>query len=81
MQNILKRLDLLDSYTGIDTGSWLRCDVSGLNHHSPIYDVFKRAVIEANKQIRIGSPLEENILMGPLVDHKVIENMQVALKR
>ncbi len=49
-------------------------------HHS-IYDRFIKQLIKAYTQVTIGNPLEDGILMGPLVDRAAVETMQAALNR
>jgi aldehyde dehydrogenase (NAD+) len=47
--------------------------------HESIYDKFIEQLINAYKQITIGNPLEEGILMGPMVDKAAVETMKAAL--
>jgi len=47
--------------------------------HEKVYDQIIERLIKAYRQISIGNPLEEGILMGPLVDRAAIESMQDAL--
>jgi L-aminoadipate-semialdehyde dehydrogenase len=49
--------------------------------HEDIYDVLAESLINAYRQVRIGNPLDEGILMGPLVDRKAVGTMQTALVR
>jgi aldehyde dehydrogenase (NAD+) len=44
-----------------------------------IHDAFTRSLIEAYAGIRIGSPLMETTLMGPLIDREAVDAMQAAL--
>jgi aldehyde dehydrogenase (NAD+) len=48
--------------------------------HKKIYKKLSDALIRAYKQISIGNPLEEGILMGPLVDRGPVDAMGLALK-
>ena len=48
--------------------------------HKAIYKKLSDALIKAYKQISIGNPMEEGILMGPLVDRGPVEAMGLALK-
>jgi aldehyde dehydrogenase (NAD+) len=48
--------------------------------HKKIYKKLSDALIKAYKQISIGNPLDEGILMGPLVDRGPVEAMRLALK-
>jgi aldehyde dehydrogenase (NAD+) len=45
-----------------------------------IFDRLKEQLISAYKQVRIGNPLEEGVLMGPLIDTKAVEAMRMALE-
>ncbi len=47
--------------------------------HEDIFKAFSSALISAYQQIKIGNPLEEDTLMGPLIDRQALENMQAAL--
>jgi aldehyde dehydrogenase (NAD+) len=49
--------------------------------HKKIYKAFVQTLIKAYRQVRIGNPLEEATLMGPLIDRTALEVMQVALQR
>ena len=47
-------------------------------------DVAKKlidALVKAYKKIRVGNPLDENVLMGPLIDREAVNAMQNALKK
>lgn len=48
--------------------------------HESIYPALSEALIKAYKQIKIGNPLEETTLMGPLVDREAVEAMQGAFE-
>lgn len=47
--------------------------------HDSIFDKMKDLLIAAYRQVRIGNPMEEGTLMGPLVDRSAVEDMQAAL--
>jgi aldehyde dehydrogenase (NAD+) len=47
--------------------------------HEHIFEDFGKALKKAYRQITIGNPLEEGILMGPLIDRKAADHMQAAL--
>jgi aldehyde dehydrogenase (NAD+) len=49
--------------------------------HEDIYDRFSEKLVSAYRQVRIGNPLEEGILMGPLVDERAADTMQKALRQ
>ncbi len=50
-------------------------------HHS-IYDKVKNSLLKAYESLKkkIGSPLESNTLIGPLIDQQAVENMMNRLK-
>jgi aldehyde dehydrogenase (NAD+) len=48
--------------------------------HESIIDSFTDRLIKSYKQVRIGDPLDENILMGPVVDGDAVKNMMSALE-
>lgn len=45
-----------------------------------VYDVFKKRLVKAYQQLRIGDPLDEKIHMGPLIDREAVKNYENALK-
>ena len=45
-----------------------------------IFGSLKEALLKAYRQVVIGDPLDESVLMGPLVDRLAVEAMQVALE-
>jgi aldehyde dehydrogenase (NAD+) len=49
--------------------------------HKDIYKSFSDSLIKAYQQITIGNPLEDGILMGPLIDRRAAEKMHVALNQ
>ena len=49
--------------------------------HEDVFKPFAEALKKAYQQIPIGNPLDDGILMGPLIDHQAVENMQSALKQ
>ena len=48
--------------------------------HNSIFDTLKEQLISAYRQVRIGNPLEDSVLMGPLVDVQAVETMVAALE-
>jgi aldehyde dehydrogenase (NAD+) len=48
--------------------------------HKDIYESLRERLIKAYKQVRVGNPLEEDILMGPLIDRKAVASMQQSLR-
>lgn len=49
--------------------------------HESIHDEFVQKLIDSYKQVSIGDPLDEETLMGPLIDREAVENMQAALDK
>ena len=49
-------------------------------HHS-IYEVLKKRLISAYKQVNIGDPLEKDTLMGPLVNENAVNDFSNAIER
>ena len=48
--------------------------------HKSIADELTDRLVKAYRQVRIGNPLEEGILMGPLVNEEAVEDMMAALE-
>ncbi|MFY7930398.1 MAG: aldehyde dehydrogenase family protein [Oligoflexus sp.] len=49
--------------------------------HESIYDQVRAMLLKAYEGLRIGSPLDENNHVGPLIDKDAVASMQSALKR
>jgi len=49
--------------------------------HESVYDQIKDRLVNIYKNITIGNPLDENTLVGPLIDKEAVDNMQKALKQ
>jgi aldehyde dehydrogenase (NAD+) len=47
--------------------------------HESIYEKFTDKLLKAYQQVSIGNPLDESILMGPMVNRAAVETMQDAL--
>ena len=47
--------------------------------HKTISEEFTTKLVNAYKQVRIGDPLDENMLMGPLVNQGAVDDMMNAL--
>jgi aldehyde dehydrogenase (NAD+) len=47
--------------------------------HKSIAEEFTSKLLNAYKQVRIGDPLDENTLMGPLVNQAAVDDMMAAL--
>ena len=48
--------------------------------HKEIFNPLTEALIQAYKQVVIGNPLEDGVLMGPLIDGQAVEDMQKGLE-
>lgn len=48
--------------------------------HDNIFDELKNRLIEIYKDVNIGNPLDEDTLVGPLIDKDAAKSMQVALQ-
>jgi aldehyde dehydrogenase (NAD+) len=49
--------------------------------HKDMFGPLSDTLVKAYKQVRIGSPLENDVLMGPLIDTEAVNAMQDALAR
>ncbi|MFH1016842.1 MAG: aldehyde dehydrogenase family protein [Pseudomonadota bacterium] len=49
--------------------------------HESVFDQLRDRLLAAYKQVRIGDPLEEGTLMGPLVETRSVEDMMKAIGR
>jgi aldehyde dehydrogenase (NAD+) len=49
--------------------------------HESIYDAFKEKLVNAYKQVTIGDPLKEGILMGPLIDTDAVKSYLDAIEK
>ena len=47
--------------------------------HEAIYDSFRKKLVSAYKQLRIGDPLDENNHVGPLIDKDAVESYLKAI--
>ncbi len=48
--------------------------------HESIFDKFSESLIHAYQQVRIGNPLQDGVLMGPLIDRAAVAAMQNGLE-
>ncbi|GAP62798.1 aldehyde dehydrogenase [Ardenticatena maritima] len=48
--------------------------------HKSVVDTLLPRLIDAYKQVRIGDPMDDNTLMGPLITPKAVENMMAAIE-
>lgn len=48
--------------------------------HDSIFDKVKDRLLEIYENVNIGNPLDENTLVGPMIDQDAVDNMQKALK-
>lgn len=49
--------------------------------HEAVYDAFKKKLVAAYKQLKIGNPLDENNHVGPLIDQDAVEAYTQAIAR
>lgn len=49
--------------------------------HENVYDKVKARLLEIYEKVRIGNPLDENTLVGPLIDTEAVATMQRALEQ
>ena len=49
--------------------------------HEDVSERLMHALINAYRRVRIGNPLDDQILMGPLVDRAAVDKMQTALSQ
>lgn len=49
--------------------------------HKSIFRKFTSSLVKAYESIKIGSPFDKGILMGPLVNEEAYKNMQIALNK
>jgi len=49
--------------------------------HESIYEGLKNTLVHAYKQVRIGDPLEDSVLMGPLIDKDAVKNYLSAIEK
>ena len=49
--------------------------------HSSIAEAFTERLVASYKSVKIGSPWDENVLMGPLVNESAVEQMMQALEQ
>ncbi|MEX0770690.1 MAG: aldehyde dehydrogenase family protein [Balneolaceae bacterium] len=49
--------------------------------HQEVYDQIKTRLTDIYKSISIGNPLEEETLVGPLIDQEAVQSMQKALEQ
>jgi len=47
--------------------------------HDSLYDDFLPRLKAAYASVKVGNPLEQGVLVGPLIDHAALEAMQIAL--
>jgi aldehyde dehydrogenase (NAD+) len=49
--------------------------------HETVADKVTDSLLRAYKSVRIGSPLDKKTLMGPLIDHDAVENVQRSIAK
>ena len=67
--------------TGITSYSGQRCDAIKLVLvEEPVYETFKRMLVEELLKVKVGDPREPDTDMGPLIDEKAAEEMIEAVR-
>jgi len=49
--------------------------------HDDVFDTIKKRLINAYKSVTIGDPLDEDTLVGPMIDKEALKQMQKALEQ
>jgi len=49
--------------------------------HDDVFDTIKKRLINAYKSVTIGDPLDEDTLVGPMIDKEAVKQMQKALEQ
>jgi len=49
--------------------------------HESVYDTLVPALIKTYQTVKVGSPLEDGVLVGPLIDKAAFDGMQAALQQ
>ena len=49
--------------------------------HESLFDSFLPRLIEAYNAVKVGSPLESGVLIGPLINQRAVENYRSAIRR
>ena len=74
-----RNMALMASLFGAVATAGQRCtSTRRLFIHDCMYDIFKDKLVAAYKQIKIGHPLDESNVVGPLVDKTAVEAFQYA---
>lgn len=72
---------LLGSLFGAVGTAGQRCTTTRrLIIHESVYDAFKKRLVKAYKQLKIGNPLDEKNHVGPLIDKDAVKSFTDALK-
>ncbi|MGE5318000.1 MAG: aldehyde dehydrogenase family protein [Chloroflexota bacterium] len=67
-------LALIGSLFGAVATTGQRCTTTRrLIIHDSVYEDFKQRLVDAYKQLRIGNPLDESVIVGPLVDQDAVK--------
>jgi 1-pyrroline-5-carboxylate dehydrogenase len=45
----------------------------------PVFDSFVDLLVEKTSKLKVGDPLEKDVYMGPVIDHKAVERFQKAV--
>jgi len=48
--------------------------------HEKVFEKVRKRLVKLFKEVKIGNPLDEDTLVGPMIDHEAVEHMQQALQ-
>lgn len=69
------------SAMGIYSYSGQRCDaIKLILVEEPIYEEFKKAIVEELSKVKVGDPRQQGVVMGPLIDSKAVDEMMKAVE-
>mgnify|MGYP000978764593 CR=1 FL=1 len=81
-QHANQQLALMGSLFGAIATAGQRCTTTRrLIIHESVYEEFLQRLIDAYKQLKIGHPLQEGIILGPLTDKDAVDQFIVAQQK
>ncbi len=83
---VSKKADFKIALKGVAFGALATCGqrcttTRRLILHEEIYEEFLEKLISIYSKVKIGNPLEEGVLIGPLIDERAYENYKKAIER
>ncbi|MFT6243414.1 MAG: aldehyde dehydrogenase (NAD+) [Salibacteraceae bacterium] len=67
-------------FGAVGTGGQRCTSTRRLIIHEDVYDTFVSAIVNAYGQLKVGNPLDENMHVGPLIDHDAVNAYLKALE-